>query len=55
LDPDGNGRIARFLMSVMLASGGYAWTVNRVGRMLIPPGDGSVVGMAACVAASRVF
>jgi hypothetical protein len=24
---DGNGRIARFLMNVMLASGGYAWTV----------------------------
>jgi hypothetical protein len=27
---DGNGRIARFLMNVMLASGGYAWTVIRV-------------------------
>ena len=25
--PDGNGRIARFLMNVMLASGGYPWTV----------------------------
>lgn len=24
---DGNGRIARFLMNVMLASGGYPWTV----------------------------
>ena len=24
---DGNGRIARFLMNVMLASGGYSWTV----------------------------
>jgi len=24
---DGNGRIARFLMNVMLAAGGYAWTV----------------------------
>jgi fido (protein-threonine AMPylation protein) len=24
---DGNGRIARFLMNTMLASGGYAWTV----------------------------
>ena len=24
---DGNGRIARFLMNVMLASGGYRWTV----------------------------
>ena len=28
--PDGNGRIARFLMNVMLASGGYAWTTIRV-------------------------
>ncbi len=25
--PDGNGRMARFLMNVMLTSGGYAWTV----------------------------
>jgi len=28
--PDGNGRIARFLMNIMLASGGYPWTVIRV-------------------------
>ena len=28
--PDGNGRMARFLMNVMLASGGYAWTTIRV-------------------------
>ena len=27
---DGNGRIARFLMNAMLASGGYPWTVVRV-------------------------
>lgn len=27
---DGNGRVARFLMNVMLASGGYPWTVIRV-------------------------
>jgi Fic family protein len=24
---DGNGRIARFLMNVMLGSGGFPWTV----------------------------
>jgi hypothetical protein len=28
--PDGNGRIARFVMNVLLASGGYPWTVIRV-------------------------
>ena len=28
--PDGNGRMCRFLMNAMLASGGYAWTVIRV-------------------------
>jgi len=28
--PDGNGRMARFLMNVMLASGGYPWTVIRI-------------------------
>jgi len=27
---DGNGRISRFLMNVMLASGGYPWTVIRL-------------------------
>jgi Fic family protein len=30
--PDGNGRIARFLMNAMLASGGYPWTILRVGQ-----------------------
>ena len=25
--PDGNGRIARFIMNAMLASGGYPWTI----------------------------
>jgi hypothetical protein len=28
--PDGNGRMARFLMNATLASGGYPWTVIRV-------------------------
>ena len=28
--PDGNGRIARFVMNAMLASGGYPWSVIRV-------------------------
>ena len=27
---DGNGRMARFTMNAMLASGGYPWTVIRV-------------------------
>lgn len=27
--PDGNGRMARYLMNAMLASGGYPWTVVR--------------------------
>lgn len=29
---DGNGRIGRFLMNVMLASGGYSWTIIPVER-----------------------
>ena len=28
--PDGNGRMARFLMNAMLASGGYPWTIIEV-------------------------
>lgn len=28
--PDGNGRMARFFMNAMLASGGYPWTVVRL-------------------------
>ncbi len=29
---DGNGRMTRFLMNVMLASGGYPWTIVRTAR-----------------------
>ena len=29
---DGNGRMARFIMNLMLASGGYPWTVVPVER-----------------------
>ncbi len=29
---DGNGRMGRFLMNVMMASGGYPWTIVPVGR-----------------------
>jgi Fic/DOC family len=29
---DGNGRMARFLMNIMLASGGYPWTIVRTAR-----------------------
>jgi Fic family protein len=29
---DGNGRIGRFMMNALLASGGYPWTVVRVAR-----------------------
>jgi Fic family protein len=29
---DGNGRIGRFLMNAMLASGGYPWTIIRMER-----------------------
>jgi hypothetical protein len=28
--PDGNGRVARFVMNTLLATGGYPWTVIRV-------------------------
>ena len=30
---DGNGRIARFLMNVMLAAGGYPWTIVPIERL----------------------
>lgn len=31
-DPDGNGRIGRFLMNAMMASGGCPWTVIELAR-----------------------
>ena len=30
--PDGNGRMGRFLMNSMMASGGYPWTVIELER-----------------------
>ncbi len=42
---DGNGRMARFLMNAMLASGGYPWTVVRVedrARYLCPLDSASI-------------
>ncbi len=30
--PDGNGRIGRFLMNLMLTAGGYPWTIIPVER-----------------------
>tara|TARA_Y100001968_G_C19226814_1_gene652480 strand:- start:474 stop:695 length:222 start_codon:yes stop_codon:yes gene_type:complete len=30
--PDGNGRIGRFLMNVMMAAGHYPWTIIPVNR-----------------------
>ena len=30
--PDGNGRMGRFLMNAMMASGGYPWTVIELER-----------------------
>ena len=30
--PDGNGRVGRFLMNVMMAAGGYPWTIIPVER-----------------------
>jgi len=29
---DGNGRIARFILNTMLASGGYPWTIVQMKR-----------------------
>ncbi|MBZ5725819.1 MAG: Fic family protein [Acidobacteriia bacterium] len=45
--PDGNGRMARFLMNAMLASGGYPWTVIRVEdrTAYLTALDGASIGM----------
>jgi len=37
---DGNGRIGRFLMNLMLAAGGYPWTVTRRGAQRLYGGVG---------------
>lgn len=58
--PDGNGRVARFLMNVMLASGGYPWTVisvddrNRYMQALESVSVGADVGPFATFLAERV-
>lgn len=56
---DGNGRIGRFLMNAMLASGGYDWTVIRVDRrdeyiaaLNVASGDGDIRPFAAFIASS---
>jgi hypothetical protein len=55
---DGNGRIGRFLMNVMLASGGYPWTIIRLERrdtyteaLENASVDGNVVPFAQFIAA----
>ena len=37
--PDGNGRIGRFLMNLMLTAGGYPWTVIPVEHRDTDGGD----------------
>ena len=43
---DGNGRMGRFLMNLMMASGGYPWTVIPVGdrKIYIEPLEKASVG-----------
>ena len=58
---DGNGRMGRFLMNAMLASGGYDWTVIRVERRaeymaaLNSASSDSVIGPFAKFIASAVM
>lgn len=56
---DGNGRIGRFLMNAMLASGGYPWTVIEVARrpeymqaLNAASSGGDIVPLARFVASS---
>ena len=53
---DGNGRMGRFLMNVMLAAGGYPWTVVPVERrddymtaLEAASVDGDIKPFAACL------
>lgn len=46
---DGNGRMARFLMNAMLASGGYRWSVIRVDRR-----DGYMAALEAASAGADI-
>lgn len=56
---DGNGRLGRFLMNAMLASGGYRWTVLRLERrdeymaaLNAASSDGDIRPFAAFIASS---
>ena len=58
---DGNGRVARFVMNTMLASGGYPWAVIRVSRRVeylaaleAASAAGDIVPFAQFVAAEMV-
>ncbi|HJZ10632.1 MAG TPA: Fic family protein, partial [Acidobacteriota bacterium] len=53
--PDGNGRMARFLMNAMLASGGYPWTVIRVEDRSAYMAALETAGVAMDVRAFSVF
>ena len=56
---DGNGRLGRFFMNTMLASGGYPWTVLRLedryrymAALNSASGEGEIKPFAAFVAQS---
>jgi len=59
---DGNGRMGRFLMNAMLASGGYPWTVIRVQRRSAyvaalenASSDGDIKPLALFIAERNIF